>query len=255
MSGTTITPLAFKITSASGVNGPFAASPIIFALIRSALSALITFSKAAGIKISHSISNTSALFVTLVAPGKFKIEHSAAFEKLCRLREVSYKVISDAQYASILEEVANPSSNTDIIKLEKVPKVAVYTPSNKMPWDDAVTLVLTYAEIPFDKVYDDELLSEKLANYDWLHLHHEDFTGQYGKFWGAFRNATWYLSDVAMQEALAKKHGFKKVSQLKLAVAKKINGFVAGGGFLFAMCSAADSYDIALAADGTDICD
>ena len=187
--------------------------------------------------------------------GSFVLEHSAAFEKLCRLREVSYKVISDAQYASILEEVANPSSNTDIIKLEKVPKVAVYTPSNKMPWDDAVTLVLTYAEIPFDKVYDDELLSDKLANYDWLHLHHEDFTGQYGKFWGAFRNATWYLSDVAMQEALAKKHGFKKVSQLKLAVAKKINGFVAGGGFLFAMCSAADSYDIALAADGTDICD
>jgi hypothetical protein len=187
--------------------------------------------------------------------GSFVLEYSSAFEKLCRLREVSYKVISDAQYASLLDEVSNPSSNTDLVKLEKVPKVAVYTPSNKMPWDDAVTLVLTYAEIPFDKVYDDELLSDKLANYDWLHLHHEDFTGQYGKFWGAYRNATWYLSDVAMQEALAKKHGFKKVAQLKLAVAKKIRDFVAGGGFLFAMCSAADSYDIALAAAHTDICD
>jgi hypothetical protein len=131
----------------------------------------------------------------------------------------------------------------------------VYTPPGKQPWDDAVTLALTYAEIPFDKVYDDEVLGDKLAEYDWLHLHHEDFTGQYGKFWSQFQNANWYQEDVKNSEAMAAKHGFKKVSQLKLAVSKKIRDFVSGGGYLFAMCSATDSYDIALAAQNTDICD
>ena len=187
--------------------------------------------------------------------GSFVLEYSSAFEKLCRLREVSYKIISDAQYASLLDEVSNPSSNTDLVKLEKVPKVAVYTPSNKMPWDDAVTLVLTYAEIPFDKVYDDELLSDKLANYDWLHLHHEDFTGQYGKFFGAYRNTPWYIEQKNDAEKLALKLGYNKVSEEKLAVAKKIRDFVIGGGFMFAMCSATDSFDIALSAEGVDICE
>jgi hypothetical protein len=187
--------------------------------------------------------------------GSFCMDDVDGIERLCKLRGVSYNVISDAEYAGIVNEIANPDYNGDIIKLEKAPRIAVYTPPNKEPWDDAVTLVLTYAEIPFDKVYDDEVLADDLAKYDWLHLHHEDFTGQYGKFWGQFRYAAWYQNDQKMAEALAAKHGFKKVSQLQLAVAKKIRDFVAGGGYMFAMCSATDSYDIALAADGVDICD
>ena len=142
-----------------------------------------------------------------------------------------------------------------MIKLEKAPKIAVYTPPNKEPWDDAVTLVLTYAEIPFDKVYDDEVLKDDLHKYDWLHLHHEDFTGQYGKFWAGYHNTEWFQNDQRTLEAIALKHGYKKVSQLKLAVSKRIRDFVAGGGYMFAMCSAPDSYDIALAAEGVDICD
>jgi len=150
--------------------------------------------------------------------------------------------------------VSDPSVNMDLVKLEKAPKMAVYSPKNKLPWDDAVTLALTYAEIPYDVIYDEEILSGVLPKYDWLHLHHEDFTGQYGKFWGAFQNAAWYQEDVKINEAMAHKMGFQKVSQMKLAVAKEIRKFVEGGGFLFAMCSAPDSYDIALAAEGIDIC-
>jgi len=187
--------------------------------------------------------------------GSFGIDQVESIERMCKLRGVSYEVMSDAQYLGILNEIANPDFNGDIIKLEKVPKIAVYTPPNKEPWDDAVTLVLTYAEIPFDKVYDDEVLADNLAKYDWLHLHHEDFTGQYGKFWAQFHNEEWYQRDQKSAEAMAAKHGYKKVSQLKLAVAKKIRDFVAGGGYLFAMCSATDSYDIALAAEGVDICE
>mgnify|MGYP003347721971 CR=1 FL=1 len=187
--------------------------------------------------------------------GSFSMDYTDAMVRLCKLRGVTYEVIGDGQYGGILNEIANPDFNGDIIKLEKAPRIAVYTPPNKEPWDDAVTLVLTYAEIPFDKVYDDELLADALTKYDWLHLHHEDFTGQYGKFWGQYRLATWYQNDQKSAEAMAAKHGFKKVSQLKLAIAKKIRDFVAGGGYMFAMCSATDSYDIALAADGVDICD
>jgi len=186
--------------------------------------------------------------------GSFGIDRVETIERLCKLRGVSYEIMSDAQYLGIMDQIANPDFNGDIIKLEKAPKIAVYTPLNKEPWDDAVTLVLTYAEIPFDKVYDDEVLDGKLPTYDWLHLHHEDFTGQYGKFWASFRNAPWYINDVKTAEDLAAKHGYKKVSQLKLAVAKRIRDFVAGGGYMFAMCSATDTYDIALAAENTDIC-
>ncbi len=187
--------------------------------------------------------------------GSFCMDDAATLVRLCKLRGVSYEIISEEKYLGIVTEIANPDFNGDVIKLEKAPKIAVYTPPNKEPWDDAVTMVLTYAEIPFDKVYDDEVLGDDLHKYDWLHLHHEDFTGQYGKFWASFRNTTWYQNDQRSAEAMAAKHGFKKVSQLKLAVAKKIRDFVAGGGFMFAMCSATDTYDIALAADGTDICD
>ncbi len=187
--------------------------------------------------------------------GSFCMDDIETLERMCKLRGVTFDVISDAQYSGILNEIANPDFNGDLIKLEKAPKIAVYTPSNKEPWDDAVTMVLTYAEIPFDKVYDDEVLADDLPKYDWLHLHHEDFTGQYGKFWAQFRGTPWYQNDQKAAEAMATKHGFGKVSQLKLAVAKKIRDFVAGGGYMFAMCSATDSYDIALAADGVDICD
>jgi len=186
--------------------------------------------------------------------GSFAIPHAEAVERLCKLRGVDYEVISDARYAAIVAEIANPDFNADVIKLEKPPKIAVYTPSNKMPWDDAVTLVLEFAEIPYDKVYDDEVLAGKLAEYDWLHLHHEDFTGQYSKFL-MYRNQPWYQEDVRIQEALAAKNGFKKVSHLKLAVTRKIREFVAGGGYMFAMCSATDSYDISLVAQNTDIAD
>ncbi len=187
--------------------------------------------------------------------GSFVCDQIAEVENECKIRDVSFEIIPDAKYTAILTEIADPDVNMDIVRLEKAPKIAVYTPDGKMPWDDAVTMVLTYAEIPFDKVYDDELLDDKLVKYDWLHLHHEDFTGQYGKFYAAYNTAPWYIDEVARAEKMAKKHGFAKVSQLKLAVAKKIKDFVIGGGYLFAMCSATDSYDIALAAEGTDICE
>jgi len=186
--------------------------------------------------------------------GSFVFDQVQEFENECKIRGVSYEVIPEAKYTKILEEIADPDVNMDIIQLEKPPKIAVYTPDGKLPWDDAVTMVLTYAEIPFEKVYDDELLDDKLVKYDWLHLHHEDFTGQYGKFYAAYNTAEWYINDKKKNEDMAKKHGFSKVSQLKLAVSKKIKDFVIGGGYLFAMCSATDSYDIALAAEGTDIC-
>ena len=187
--------------------------------------------------------------------GSFGLDAVESMERLCKLRGVNYEIISDDQYFGILNEINNPDFNGDVIKLEKPPKIGVFTPKGKEPWDDAVTLVLTYAEIPFDKVYIDEVLNDDLLKYDWLHLHHEDFTGQYGKFWASFHNTEWYQHDQKLAEGFAAKHGFKKVSQMQLAVAKKIRDFVAGGGYLFAMCSATDSYDIAMAADGVDICE
>lgn len=192
--------------------------------------------------------------------GSFAFKYGEKFEATCRIRGVSYSIVPDAQYGSIVQEIANPEVNMDVVKLEKAPKIAVYTPSNKphhpdLPWDDAVTLVLEYAEIPFDKLYDEEVLGEELNKYDWLHLHHEDFTGQYGRFYASYRTQQWYINQVSYEEAKAKQLGFSKVSQMKLAVAKKIKQYVAGGGFMFAMCSATDSFDIALSAEGTDICD
>ncbi len=187
--------------------------------------------------------------------GSYLLPHHPLFEKECKLRNVSYQVIADVQANAILTEIADPGKNMDEMKLQKVPRIAVYSPKNKLPWDDAVTLVLTYAEIPYDIIYDDDVLGEVLPMYDWLHLHHEDFTGQFGKFWARYRHFPWYQEDVRSQQETAERHGFQKVSQLKLAVVKKIREFVAGGGYMFAMCSATDSYDIALSADGLDICD
>lgn len=187
--------------------------------------------------------------------GSFLIADQKWLEQECAIRGVSYTVIADGQAASILTEISNPEANMDVVKLEKAPKIAVYSPKNKMPWDDAVTLTLTYAEIPYDVIYDEEVISGKLPLYDWLHLHHEDFTGQYGRFYAAYHNAPWYQEDVRIQEEMAAKLGFTKVSQMKLAVALRIRDFVSGGGYLFAMCSATDSYDIALSAEGIDICE
>ncbi len=187
--------------------------------------------------------------------GSYLIPYHDMIERECKMRNVSYQVIADAQADAILAEIADPGVNMDEMKLQKVPRIAVYAPKNNLPWDDAVTLVLTYAEIPYDVVYDDEVLQGVLPTYDWLHLHHEDFTGQFGKFWARYRNYPWYQEDVRLQNETAQRWGFSKVSQLKLAVAKKIREFVAGGGYMFAMCSAPDSYDVVLSADGLDICD
>lgn len=187
--------------------------------------------------------------------GSFACKHIDQIENELKIRGVSYTVIADAQYTAILSEIADPSSNTDVIKLQKAPKVAVYTPESSLPWDDAVTLALTYAEIPYDKIYDKEILDGELIKYDWLHLHHEDFTGQFGKFWRVYKDAQWYKDDVKKQLDMAKSMGFDKVSSCKLAVAEKIKEYVIGGGFLFAMCSAPDSFDVALAAENVDICE
>ena len=185
--------------------------------------------------------------------GSFLMENIPSIQKKCTERGVSFQVIADAQVQAIYEEIADPEVNMEKVKLEVAPKIAVYTPQGKQPWDDAVTLVLTYAEIPYTSIYDEEIITGKLPEYDWLHLHHEDFTGQYGKFYGAYNMAPWYREEVRNQEATAAKLGFNKVSEMKRAVAVTIKNFVLGGGFLFTMCSGTDSYDIALAAQGTDM--
>ena len=185
--------------------------------------------------------------------GAFLIENNKIVENECKIRGVSYQIISDAKSQIILQNIASPSSNQDAVTLEKAPKIAVYSPKDKMPWDDAVTMVLTYAEIPFDVIYDKDILADELLLYEWVHLHHEDFTGQYGRFYGSFRTIPWYIEGKKKAEKLAKELGYSKVSQEKLAVAKKIRDFVIGGGFMFAMCSATDSFDIALSSEGVDI--
>lgn len=187
--------------------------------------------------------------------GSFLMNDYENIEKECLLRGVSFSTISETRANTIKNEITNPSVNAEVVKLLKVPKIAVYSPKTAQPWDDAVTMVLEYAGIPYDVVFDDEVLSDKLPQYNWLHLHHEDFTGQFGKFWASYRNAPWYINQVAEAKEVAEKYGFSKVSELKLAVSKKIRDFTMGGGFLFAMCSAPDSYDVALSAEGVDICE
>jgi hypothetical protein len=187
--------------------------------------------------------------------GSFMCTYNKTIDDECKVRGVTAETIADVQAQTILQEIASSDVNMNDVKLNKAPKIAVYSPKSKLPWDDAVTLVLTYAEIPYDLIYDEEVISGVLPTYDWLHLHHEDFTGQYGKFWANYRSTQWYVEDVNTNEAMARKLGYDKVSKMKLAVAKKIRDFVAGGGYLFSMCSAPDSFDIALAAENTDICD
>ena len=184
--------------------------------------------------------------------GSFLMEYTAVLENECRVRGVTYEVISTADEAEILKTIANPNANMDAVKLLKTAKIAVYSPvkisASSFEDTDAVLLVLKYAEIPFDIVYDEEIMRRDLVKYDWLHLHHEDFTGQFGKDLQKMS-----AQDMKAQEDLAKKLGFKKNSQLKLEVAKAIKAFCAGGGYLFAMCSGAETIDVALAAEGIDI--
>jgi hypothetical protein len=187
--------------------------------------------------------------------GSFLFPHLQTIEEELIIRGVSYEIVADGQVNAIRTEIANPEVNMEIVQLEKAPKIAVYTPKSALPWDDAVTMVLDYAEIPYDKIYDSAIVMGVLPKYDWLHLHHEDFTGQYGKFYASFHREAWYINQVADAEKDAANLGFAKVSQLKLAVANNLRNFVIGGGFLFTMCSGTDSFDIALAAHETDICE
>ncbi|WP_041566824.1 hypothetical protein [Nonlabens dokdonensis] len=185
--------------------------------------------------------------------GSFLLPNVEEIKKELIVRGVSFEEMTEGEVSTILELVASPSQNMQEVLLEKAPKIAVYTPTGKLPWDDAVTMVLTYAEIPYTKVYDEEVLTDQLLLYDWLHLHHEDFTGQYGKFYRSFRAAPWYIQEKKEAEELAQKLGYSKVSEAKRDVALKIRDYVVGGGFMFAMCSATDSFDIALSAEGVDI--
>lgn len=187
--------------------------------------------------------------------GSFLMPDTEEIKKECQIRGVSFEILSDAKTEQILTEIASPSQNMEAVVLEKAPRIAVYSPKGNLPWDDAVTMVLTYAEIPYTTIYDKEVLADQLILYDWLHLHHEDFTGQYGKFYRAYRAAPWYIEEKDKAEALAAKLGYAKVSEEKLDVALKIRDYVVGGGFMFAMCSATDSFDIALSAEGVDICE
>jgi hypothetical protein len=187
--------------------------------------------------------------------GSFMVDYLEMIATECRVRGVAFTLLSGAEAALVYSDVQRQDNNMDVVRLEKAPRVAVYVPPGFQPWDDAVTLALEYAEISYDKLWDEEVLQGKLAEYDWLHLHHEDFTGQYGKFYASFAGASWYIEQQALLEKEARKLGFKKVSELKKAVARAIKTYIGNGGFMFAMCSATDTYDIALAAENVDICD
>jgi len=186
--------------------------------------------------------------------GSFMTDYKDIIAAECRIRGVFFETIDGAAASEIYATVQSDNNNMDVVRLEKAPKIAVYATPGNLPWDDAVFLALNFAEIKFDVIWDEEVLAGKLSNYDWVHLHHEDFTGQYGKFWATYANMPWYIEHVTINENMAKKLGFAKVSELKKAVALKFKEYVASGGFLFAMCSATDTYDIALAAINVDIC-
>ena len=211
--------------------------------------------KAYGITYWTLVKNVKVKWLLNYRGGAFLLPDSKDIQRECQIRGVSFEVISDTKTEQILKEIASPSKNMESVVLEKAPKIAVYTPKGKLPWDDAVTMVLSYAEIPYETIYDEEVLKDELLLYDWLHLHHEDFTGQFGKFYARYRQAAWYIQEKKEAEALATKLGYNKVSEEKRDVALKIRDYVVGGGFMFAMCSATESFDIALSAAGIDICE
>lgn len=209
--------------------------------------------KAYGIIFNNLQQGNTADWLLNYRGGSFMTGYSEELLRECRLKNVKAEVISQSEKSRIISEVEQPNVNTAVVQLDKAPKIAVYTPKQALPWDDAVTLALTYAEVEYDQVWDPEVLNGKLSEYDWLHLHHEDFTGQYGKFWASSRNQPWYIQQVNQMEAMAKEMGYNKVSEEKKAVARKIKEYVGNGGFLFSMCSGTDTFDIALAAEGVDI--
>lgn len=209
--------------------------------------------KAYGVIFNHVNEGYPAKWLLNYRGGSFMAVVDNDIIRKSRLRNVYIETVSASEAAQIISQIESNSSNTAVINLEKAPKIAVYTPDQALPWDDAVTLALTYAEVGYDKIWDIEVLAGKLDEYDWLHLHHEDFTGQYGKFWASYRNMPWYIAQVKQMEAMAAELGFESVSEQKKAVARTIKEFVGRGGFLFAMCSGTDTFDIALAAEGVDI--
>ena len=209
--------------------------------------------KAYGIIFDELLENREISWLLNYRGGSFLCDSHSGLVKKARLRGVSLELITELKANSIIQTIERPENNTAVVVLQKAPKIAVYTPDQKLPWDDAVTLALTYAEVPYEKIWDREVLSGSLDDYDWLHLHHEDFTGQYGKFWGAYRSQPWFIKQVREMEAMAKDLGFPKVSEEKKAVARAIKSYVDNGGFLFAMCSGTDTFDIALSAEGIDI--
>lgn len=211
--------------------------------------------KAYGITFHDLLQGNSADWLLNYRGGSFLLNYSDQLAAECRIKGVGFETITAAQAAELYSQLQSPDNNTDVVHLEKAPRIAVYVPPGFQPWDDAVTLALEYAEVPYTKVWAEEILRGDLSKYDWLHLHHEDFTGQYGKFYASFSATQWYQEQQLVYENEARKLGFQKVSQMELAVVKTITAYISQGGFLFAMCSAADSYDIALAAENTDICD
>jgi len=209
--------------------------------------------KAYGVIFNHLKDGYTAKWLLNYRGGSFLAVADNELIRKARLRNVSVEIVSPQQAAQIISEVERPDVNTSVVNLEKAPKIAVYTPDQALPWDDAVTLALTEAEVEYDKIWDVEVLEGKLNEYDWLHLHHEDFTGQYGKFWANYRNMPWYIAQVQQMETMARELGFDKVSEQKKQVAREIKEYVGNGGFLFSMCSGTDTFDIALAAEGVDI--
>jgi hypothetical protein len=209
--------------------------------------------KAYGITFNALVSGSKADWLLNYRGGSFLLDINDKIAAECRLEGVAFNNVSFSESAEIYAYVQSDENNMDVIRLDKAPKIAVYVPPNFQPWDDAVTLALEYAQVPYDKIWNDELLRGELDNYDWLHLHHEDFTGQYGKFYASFSNAQWYIDQQIQYEQNAKNNGYSKVADMMKDVATTIKNFVGQGGFLFAMCSATDSYDIALAAHNVDI--
>jgi len=209
--------------------------------------------KAYGVIFNHLLENETGQWLLNYRGGSFLAGRSSDIVRRSRVRGVTVEVISETEARQIISEVEQPNVNTAVINLEKAPEIAVYAPPQSMPWDDAVTLVLDYAEVPYDLIYDKDVLSGSLEEYDWLHLHHEDFTGQFGKFYSIYRNSPWYITQVNKQQDLATELGYSKVSELKLDVVLEIRNYVGNGGFLFAMCSGTNTFDIALAAEQLDI--
>jgi hypothetical protein len=209
--------------------------------------------KAYGIIFNHLDDGETGLWLLNYRGGSFIAQNNNDIVRKSRIRNVDIEIISESEAERIISEVERPDVNMAVVNLERAPSIAVYSPPQAQPWDDAVTLALDYAEVPYDIIYDREILNGDLENYDWLHLHHEDFTGQYGKFWASYRNMPWYIEEVTRMEALAEELNFSKVSELKLAVAQEIQSYVGAGGFLFAMCSGTNTLDIALAAADVDI--